>query len=63
MNHTLENANEYIELWKTTLAEKFNRFLEILMNSLSYHSRMPLDHHRMESGLNKKAPDRNRVQP
>jgi ubiquinone/menaquinone biosynthesis C-methylase UbiE len=35
--------NEYVEFWNDTLAEKFERFREILMNGLSYHSRVPLD--------------------
>lgn len=43
MNQTAEAVNEYVEFWNDTLAEKFNRFREILMNGLSYHSRVPLE--------------------
>ncbi len=32
----------YVEFWNDTLAEKFERFRNILMNGLSYHSRIPL---------------------
>lgn len=35
--------NEYVEFWNDTLADKFERFREILMNGLSYHSRVPLE--------------------
>lgn len=44
MNQTPPAASEYVEFWNDTLAEKFDRFQEILMNGLSYHSRVPLDH-------------------
>lgn len=46
MNQSIESANEfneYVEFWNDTLAEKFERFREILMNGLSYHSRIPLE--------------------
>lgn len=42
MNQTAEEVNEFVEFWNDTLAAKFNRFREILMNGLSYHSRVPL---------------------
>jgi ubiquinone/menaquinone biosynthesis C-methylase UbiE len=38
-----EYANDYVEFWNDTLAWKFERFREILMNGLSYHSEKPLD--------------------
>ncbi|GEK48648.1 class I SAM-dependent methyltransferase [Bisbaumannia pacifica] len=44
MNQTPPAASEYVEFWNDTLAEKFDRFQNILMNGLSYHSRIPLDH-------------------
>jgi len=50
MNETAIEVNEYVEFWNDTLAEKFNRFREILMNGLSYHSRVPLDNLRLEAG-------------
>jgi ubiquinone/menaquinone biosynthesis C-methylase UbiE len=40
---TTPPINEYVEFWNDTLAEKFTRFQEILMNGLSYHSRVPLE--------------------
>lgn len=43
MNQTAQQVSEYVEFWNDTLAEKFDRFQEILMNGLSYHSRVPLD--------------------
>ncbi len=36
-------TTEYVEFWNDTLADKFERFREILMNGLSYHSRIPLE--------------------
>ncbi|HEX7027140.1 MAG TPA: methyltransferase domain-containing protein [Gammaproteobacteria bacterium] len=36
-------ANEYVEFWNDTLADKFERFRNILMNGLSYHSAATLD--------------------
>jgi ubiquinone/menaquinone biosynthesis C-methylase UbiE len=50
MNDTATTVNEYVEFWNDTLAEKFNRFREILMNGLSYHSRVPLSGLRLEPG-------------
>lgn len=35
--------NEYVAFWNDTLANKFDRFREILQNGLSYHSRIPLE--------------------
>ncbi|WP_355660966.1 class I SAM-dependent methyltransferase [Halomonas salifodinae] len=43
MNRTPTAASEYVEFWNDTLAEKFDRFQNILMNGLSYHSRIPLE--------------------
>lgn len=46
MNKSIEPAtelSEYAEFWNDTLADKFDRFREILMNGLSYHSRVPLE--------------------
>lgn len=42
MNKSVQPASEYVEFWNDTLAEKFDRFQEILMNGLSYHSQVPL---------------------
>lgn len=42
MNKTVQPASEYVAFWNDTLAEKFDRFQEILMNGLSYHSQVPL---------------------
>ncbi|MBB3192480.1 class I SAM-dependent methyltransferase [Halomonas cerina] len=43
MQPTTQPASEYVEFWNDTLAEKFDRFQDILMNGLSYHSRVPLE--------------------
>jgi len=43
MNQATTPPNEYVEFWNDTLAEKFERFRDILMNGLSYHSRVPLE--------------------
>ncbi len=40
---TPPETTEYVEFWNDTLADKFDRFREILMNGLSYHSRIPLE--------------------
>jgi ubiquinone/menaquinone biosynthesis C-methylase UbiE len=56
MNQPIEHveparpATEYVEFWNDTLAEKFERFREILMNGLSYHSRIPLERMHVEPG-------------
>lgn len=39
----LPETTEYVEFWNDTLADKFEQFREILMNGLSYHSRIPLE--------------------
>ncbi|HET9679343.1 MAG TPA: methyltransferase domain-containing protein [Gammaproteobacteria bacterium] len=43
MNQSAEQTNEFVQFWNTTLADKFERFRNILMNGLSYHSRVPLE--------------------
>lgn len=40
---TLPEATEYVAFWNDTLADKFERFRDILINGLSYHSRIPLE--------------------
>jgi ubiquinone/menaquinone biosynthesis C-methylase UbiE len=45
-----DELNEYVEFWNDTLADKFDRFREILMNGLSYHSRVPLGKLSIEPG-------------
>lgn len=42
MQQTTQPPSEYVEFWNDTLADKFDRFQDILMNGLSYHSRVPL---------------------
>ncbi|PWG63951.1 class I SAM-dependent methyltransferase [Sediminicurvatus halobius] len=45
MNQVTEKTPEvtpYVAFWNDTLADKFDRFREILQNGLSYHSRIPL---------------------
>ncbi len=43
MAETTGQVNEYVEFWNDTLADKFERYREILMNGLSLHSRIPLE--------------------
>jgi len=47
---TAQQFSEYVEFWNDTLADKFDRFREILMNGLSYHSRVPLENMAVEPG-------------
>lgn len=42
MTATVPQISEYAAFWNDTLADKFDRFRDILMNGLSYHSRIPL---------------------
>ncbi|WFM72833.1 class I SAM-dependent methyltransferase [Halomonas sp. CKK8] len=42
MQQATQPPSEYVEFWNDTLADKFDRFQDILMNGLSYHSRVPL---------------------
>lgn len=45
MNETaakLTEPTDYVQFWNDTLATKFDRFRHILMEGLSYHSRIPL---------------------
>lgn len=39
---TVTAPTEYVAFWNDTLADKFDRFRDILKNGLSYHSRIPL---------------------
>ena len=47
---TTRTTTPYVEFWNDTLAEKFERFRDILMNGLSYHSRIPLEKLSIEPG-------------
>lgn len=50
MSEAADYSNEFVEFWNDTLADKFERFREILMNGLSYHSRVPLARLSLEPG-------------
>lgn len=39
----LTEPTGYVQFWNDTLADKFDRFRHILMEGLSYHSRVPLE--------------------
>lgn len=39
----LTEPTEYVQFWNDTLADKFDCFRHILMEGLSYHSRVPLE--------------------
>lgn len=43
-------SSEYVAFWNDTLADKFDRFRDVLMNGLSYHSRIPLEDLELEPG-------------
>lgn len=46
MSQTVEatpQTTEYVQFWNDTLADKFDRFRHVLMEGLSYHSRIPLE--------------------
>ncbi len=47
---TIPETTEYVRFWNDTLADKFDRFRDILMNGLSYHSRIPLQRLSVEPG-------------
>lgn len=40
---TLTEPTDYVQFWNDTLADKFDRFRHILMDGLSYHSRVPFE--------------------
>ena len=44
-------STPYVQFWNDTLATKFNRFRHILMEGLSYHSRVPLGNIELEPGV------------
>lgn len=50
MTQAAEYENEYVEFWNSILAEKFERFRDILMDGLSYHSEEPLGTLEVEPG-------------
>lgn len=50
MTEAATHANEYVEFWNDILAEKFERFRDILMDGLSYHSEEPLSTLEVEPG-------------
>lgn len=49
---TIPERSDYVEFWNDTLADKFDYFREILMNGLSYHSRVPLEKLHVPAGSN-----------
>lgn len=50
MTETTAETNEYVEFWNDILVEKFERFRDILMRGLSYHSEEPLKTLTVEPG-------------
>lgn len=51
MNQPAEtHASEFVEFWNDTLADKFERYRDILINGLSYHSSKPLGELKLEPG-------------
>jgi len=44
------SANEFVDFWNDVLVEKFDRFRNILMEGLSYHSEIPLKELDIASG-------------
>ena len=47
---TTQQPTEYVEFWNDTLADKFDRYRDILKNGLSYHSRVPLERLSVQPG-------------
>ena len=47
---SVQQPTEYVAFWNDTLADKFDRFRHILMNGLSYHSRVPLENLHVAAG-------------
>jgi len=43
-------SNEFVTFWNEVLADKFERFRNILVNGLSYHSKVPLQKLRVDPG-------------
>lgn len=50
METIASQENDYVQFWNHTLAEKFERFRDILMNGLSHHSRTPLNKLHLQNG-------------
>ena len=50
MNDPAESQNEFVAFWNNVLAEKFERFRNILMEGLSYHSKVPLENLQLKRG-------------
>lgn len=46
----LTEPTEYVQFWNDTLADKFERFRHILLEGLSHHSHVPLEHLRVRPG-------------
>lgn len=50
MSEAVADTNEYVDFWNEVLAAKFERFRDILMTGLSYHSETPLAALEVEPG-------------
>ncbi|WP_052052452.1 class I SAM-dependent methyltransferase [Halomonas salina] len=46
----MSSPSDYVAFWNDTLADKFNRYQHILMNGLSYHSRVALEELELSPG-------------
>lgn len=51
MSETVAQRSEYVEFWNEVLVEKFERFRNILMQGLSYHSKVPFENMHLEPGM------------
>jgi ubiquinone/menaquinone biosynthesis C-methylase UbiE len=45
-----DSSDDFVAFWNDILADKFERFRDILVNGLSYHSKVPLKKLRVEPG-------------
>ncbi len=50
MSETGDSSNEFIAFWSNVLVAKFERFRNILMEGLSYHSEVPLNKLKVQPG-------------
>ncbi len=50
MSVSPDSGNDFVAFWNNVLAGKFERFRDILVNGLSYHSKVPLKKLRLDPG-------------
>lgn len=56
MSESIAFSNEFTAFWNNVLVDKFERFRNVLLDGLSYHSQVPLKNLKLAPGSRVRSP-------